>query len=494
MTTTACDDQFNDPPIETSETEARPVAPHLSDIEHPEQHARADSPESDGETFAAWLAREIPPGTVISNPAWWAPRILRAALRATPQPAAQAAPAVLEDTPEAIEGTIQVLKECGGFTEQAPVIRQLRRYATLLAAPTQPAATAAPSDDCDDVDAILRIVGLDPERCRTEGGALNVGRVRTLWEDVVSLAAQASGQAPSDEEIIADMEARGWKYMDEEERTDIIQSFRVLFARYGQASAASVCVGCEGDPTPENDPCAVCGKPAASAEPSGMEKAFSSDAWTRREERQGLVPSTPVAAQAPQDKQGDAGRLLRLMRYIGSAQAKRLRAQLGDVPTLGEIRRAVDSLPEGGPPVFNDQLTAQTPAVPEGWKLVPVEPTLEMLDSADDAIRDFPRPVSRYETPLAPKIAYYKAMLAAAPTPPASAAPAADGDALREAVKTAYGYLWHVNNEPGTPNQYAPERAAYEARKVLREHLTKDERGEGINVVRAAMQRNGSEK
>lgn len=77
----------------------------------------------------------------------------------------------------------------------------------------------------------------------------------------------------------------------------------------------------------------------------------------------------------------------------------------------------------------------------------------------------------------------------------AAQAPAANGDALREAVKTAYGYLWHVNNEPGTPNQYAPERAAYEARKVLREHLTKDERGDGINVVRAAMQRTtGSEK
>jgi hypothetical protein len=30
--------------------------------------------------FAEWLAREIPPGTVISDPAWWAPRIYRAAL------------------------------------------------------------------------------------------------------------------------------------------------------------------------------------------------------------------------------------------------------------------------------------------------------------------------------------------------------------------------------------------------------------------------------
>jgi hypothetical protein len=36
-------------------------------------------------TFAAWLAREMPAGTVIGDPAWWAPRILRAVL-------AQAAP------------------------------------------------------------------------------------------------------------------------------------------------------------------------------------------------------------------------------------------------------------------------------------------------------------------------------------------------------------------------------------------------------------------
>jgi hypothetical protein len=32
------------------------------------------------EDFAAWLAREMPVGTVIGDPAWWAPRILRAAL------------------------------------------------------------------------------------------------------------------------------------------------------------------------------------------------------------------------------------------------------------------------------------------------------------------------------------------------------------------------------------------------------------------------------
>lgn len=32
--------------------------------------------------FAEWLAREMPPGTVINDPRWWAPRIVRAVLRA----------------------------------------------------------------------------------------------------------------------------------------------------------------------------------------------------------------------------------------------------------------------------------------------------------------------------------------------------------------------------------------------------------------------------
>lgn len=33
---------------------------------------------TDGDAFADWLAREMPPGTIISNPYWWAPRIIRA--------------------------------------------------------------------------------------------------------------------------------------------------------------------------------------------------------------------------------------------------------------------------------------------------------------------------------------------------------------------------------------------------------------------------------
>lgn len=55
----------------------------------------------------------------------------------------------------------------------------------------------------------------------------------------------------------------------------------------------------------------------------------------------------------------------------------------------------------------------------------------------------------------------------------------AENERLLGAVQRAYGYLWHVNNEPGAPNQYAPEQAAYAARRELRELLTHEQRGEG---------------
>jgi hypothetical protein len=58
---------------------------------------------------------------------------------------------------------------------------------------------------------------------------------------------------------------------------------------------------------------------------------------------------------------------------------------------------------------------------------------------------------------------------------------------LMEGIGTAYGYLWHANDEPGTPNRYGSERAAIEARKVLREILTVEQRGKGINAARAAI-------
>lgn len=60
--------------------------------------------------------------------------------------------------------------------------------------------------------------------------------------------------------------------------------------------------------------------------------------------------------------------------------------------------------------------------------------------------------------------------------------------ALKEAIAVAYGWLWHVNNEPMAPvPMWSPEQAAYEARKALRELLTTAERGEAINQCKVAI-------
>lgn len=80
-------------------------------------------------------------------------------------------------------------------------------------------------------------------------------------------------------------------------------------------------------------------------------------------------------------------------------------------------------------PLYTAPQPAEPAAVPPGWRLVPCEPTLAMLDSADEAIRDFPRPASPYEIPSAPKIVYYRALLSAAPMPPAQPQPYGNTDA-----------------------------------------------------------------
>jgi hypothetical protein len=66
--------------------------------------------------------------------------------------------------------------------------------------------------------------------------------------------------------------------------------------------------------------------------------------------------------------------------------------------------------------------------------------------------------------------------------------PEAAGQDWRRAVALAYGHLWHVNNEPMAPVPLrSPETAAYAARKVLRDLLTNEERGEAINAVQALL-------
>lgn len=60
----------------------------------------------------------------------------------------------------------------------------------------------------------------------------------------------------------------------------------------------------------------------------------------------------------------------------------------------------------------------------------------------------------------------------------------AENAAMLKAVRLAYGHLWHVNNEPAAPIPiYTPEKAAYAARKLLRDLLTSEQRGDGINAT-----------
>ena len=55
---------------------------------------------------------------------------------------------------------------------------------------------------------------------------------------------------------------------------------------------------------------------------------------------------------------------------------------------------------------------------------------------------------------------------------------------MREAIGMAYGHLWCVNEEPLAPVAlYSKEKAAYAARKLLRDTMTSDQRGRFINRV-----------
>ena len=76
------------------------------------------------------------------------------------------------------------------------------------------------------------------------------------------------------------------------------------------------------------------------------------------------------------------------------------------------------------------------------------------------------------------------AALKAAPIPQQPSVP----EGWKQAVALAYGHLWHVNNEPMAPIALrSSETAAYEARKQLRDLLTREERGLAINQVQALL-------
>jgi hypothetical protein len=64
----------------------RELLPTMADSlsANPDALARRAPAPADERALAEWIAREMPAGTVIGDPAWWAARIARAAHQAAP--------------------------------------------------------------------------------------------------------------------------------------------------------------------------------------------------------------------------------------------------------------------------------------------------------------------------------------------------------------------------------------------------------------------------
>ena len=92
--------------------------------------AAQPAPSKPPAAFAEWVAREIPPGTIISDPAWWAPKMWRAAMRAHPaaQPAPEPSEAELPPLPK--PGLRAGPAECREWYSAS----QMREYALRAAA------------------------------------------------------------------------------------------------------------------------------------------------------------------------------------------------------------------------------------------------------------------------------------------------------------------------------------------------------------------------
>ena len=72
-------------------------------------------------------------------------------------------------------------------------VEGLYTYSQLLAAIAAAHPPRAPlTEEIESADNLLRHLGLDPERCRTEGGSLNVSRIKTLLADAAPTARESA--------------------------------------------------------------------------------------------------------------------------------------------------------------------------------------------------------------------------------------------------------------------------------------------------------------
>lgn len=126
----------------------------------------------------------------------------------------------------------------------------------------------------------------------------------------------------------------------------------------------------------------------------------------------GLAQRSPKQAQKPAVPSPDAAReLISGVRSVNRGQHHLVQVEGDDEPCYYQRGEWIEWILELAD--LAEQSIAQQPAVPEGWKLVPVEPTREMLIDGAKAARDFLSENGQY--PRAHAV--YRAMLAAAPQP-----------------------------------------------------------------------------
>lgn len=175
--------------------------------------------------------------------------------------------------------------------------------------------------------------------------------------------------------------------------------------------------------------------------------------------------------------------------------------ELGHLSTIDTIASAVrEALAQAQPSGYSaaDMSTAaadgfrdgqrvaelQAKAVPDGWKLVPLKAAdwLQQHDAAFNLCSEFGEEFTRSNRDFA--LRAYEWLVKFSPAAPA---PAASPVVMNtEDVALAYGVMWHVNAGLDAPVgavrlSLSPEKACHIARGLLRDKLTHEQRGDGIN-------------
>lgn len=170
----------------------------------------------------------------------------------------EAAPALPEQVNALVKDIHDAIAELAGVARYPDLTEAIDRLASLAALPLQAAPSLMPDfiRECAASDELLRLLGLDAIQCRTEGGAINLGKVRSLLSDRVPLQA---AQAEVDEAQLAraqEIGAVAWAGVDAQSLRDGSYGAPASIAAEGAEPLANL-TRCEFD-----DECDFCKEPS----------------------------------------------------------------------------------------------------------------------------------------------------------------------------------------------------------------------------------------